>query len=31
MTTGGEFNALNGSYKTFDAEALRVQLQYNFF
>jgi hypothetical protein len=31
MTTAGLFNNLNGSYKTFDAEALRVQLQYNFF
>jgi polyhydroxyalkanoate synthesis regulator phasin len=31
MTLGGEFNALNGSYKTFNAEALRIQLQYNFF
>jgi phosphate-selective porin/polyhydroxyalkanoate synthesis regulator phasin len=31
MTTSGEFNNLNGSYKTFDADALRLQLQYNFF
>jgi phosphate-selective porin len=31
ITTSGNFNNLNGSYKTFDAEALRVQLQYNFF
>jgi phosphate-selective porin len=31
MTTSGDFNQLNGSYKTFDAEALRIQLQYNFF
>jgi phosphate-selective porin len=31
MTTGGEFNALEGSYRTFDAQALRLQLQYNFF
>lgn len=31
MTTGGAFNALNGSYRTFDAQALRIQLQYNFF
>jgi phosphate-selective porin/polyhydroxyalkanoate synthesis regulator phasin len=31
MTTSGEFNDLNGSYGTFNAEALRVQLQYNFF
>ena len=31
MTTGGAFNNLNGSYRTFDAEALRIQLQYNFF
>ncbi|MDP3088629.1 MAG: porin [Methylotenera sp.] len=31
MTTSGQFNTDNGSYKTFNAEALRVQLQYNFF
>jgi hypothetical protein len=31
MTTSGEFNALNGSYRTFEGEALRLQLQYNFF
>lgn len=31
MTTGGAFNALEGSYRTFDAQALRLQLQYNFF
>jgi phosphate-selective porin/polyhydroxyalkanoate synthesis regulator phasin len=31
ITTSGDFNAVNGSYKTFDAEALRIQLQYNFF
>jgi hypothetical protein len=31
MTTSGAFNTQNGSYKTFNAEALRVQLQYNFF
>jgi phosphate-selective porin len=31
MTTSGDFNQLNGSYRTFDAEALRIQLQYNFF
>ena len=31
MTTGGGFNALEGSYRTFDAQALRLQLQYNFF
>jgi len=31
MTTSGLFNQENGSYKTFNAEALRVQLQYNFF
>jgi hypothetical protein len=31
ITTGGAFNALNGSYKTFEGEALRIQLQYNFF
>lgn len=31
MTTGGAFNNLEGSYRTFDAQALRLQLQYNFF
>lgn len=31
MTREGGFNNLNGSYRTFDAEALRIQLQYNFF
>lgn len=31
MTTGGGFNNLNGSYRTFDAQALRLQLQWNFF
>ncbi len=31
MTTGGAFNALNGSYREFDGQALRLQLQYNFF
>lgn len=31
ITTSGLYNNLNGSYETFDAEALRVQLQYNFF
>jgi len=31
MTTAGAFNALNGSYRTFEADALRIQLQYNFF
>jgi len=31
MTTSGLYNQLNGSYETFNAEALRVQLQYNFF
>jgi len=31
MTTSGTFNTLNGSYRTFEAEALRLQLQYNFF
>jgi hypothetical protein len=31
MTTSGGFNNINGSYRTFDAEALRIQLQYNFF
>ena len=31
MTTSGTFNTLNGSYRTFEADALRLQLQYNFF
>jgi phosphate-selective porin/polyhydroxyalkanoate synthesis regulator phasin len=31
MTTSGAFNTANGSYRTFEAEALRLQLQYNFF
>lgn len=31
MTTSGLFNTENGSYQTFNADALRVQLQYNFF
>jgi phosphate-selective porin len=31
MTTGGAFNASEGSYRTFDGQALRLQLQYNFF
>jgi phosphate-selective porin len=31
MTTGGAYNTLNGSYQQFEAEALRMQLQYNFF
>lgn len=31
MTTAGGFNNLNGSYRTFDADAIRLQLQYNFF
>ena len=31
MTTAGLFNDENGSYQTFKAEALRIQLQYNFF
>ncbi len=30
MTTSGQYNNDNGSYQTFNAEALRVQLQYNF-
>ena len=30
MTTSGKFNTENGSYQTFNAEALRIQLQYNF-
>ncbi len=31
ITTGGAFNSLNGSYREFDGQALRLQLQYNFF
>jgi phosphate-selective porin len=31
MTTSGGFNNLEGSYRTFDGQALRLQLQYNFF
>jgi len=31
MTTSGDFNQLNGSYAPFNAEAIRIQLQYNFF
>jgi hypothetical protein len=31
MTTSGAFNTANGSYRTFEGEALRLQLQYNFF
>jgi phosphate-selective porin/polyhydroxyalkanoate synthesis regulator phasin len=31
MTTSGGFNNIEGSYRTFDAQALRLQLQYNFF
>jgi len=31
MTTSGDFNTQNGSYRTFNADALRIQLQYNFF
>jgi polyhydroxyalkanoate synthesis regulator phasin len=31
MTTAGDFNAVNGSYTPFNAEAIRIQLQYNFF
>ena len=31
MTTAGAHAALNGAYRTFEAEALRMQLQYNFF
>jgi hypothetical protein len=30
-TARGDFNTLNGSYRRFEAEALRLQLQYNFF
>jgi phosphate-selective porin len=31
MTTSGAFNTLNGSYQQFESDALRLQLQYNFF
>lgn len=31
MTTGGALNNLEGSYRQLNAEALRLQLQYNFF
>ncbi len=31
MTTAGAHAAVNGAYRTFEAEALRIQLQYNFF
>jgi phosphate-selective porin len=31
ITSGGGFQNLNGSYQTFDGQALRLQLQYNFF
>ncbi len=31
MTNVGLHNNLNGSYRIFEAEALRLQLQYNFF
>ena len=31
MTTAGAYNTLVGSYQEFEAEALRLQLQYNFF
>jgi polyhydroxyalkanoate synthesis regulator phasin len=31
ITTSGDFNMTNGSYRTFNADALRIQLQYNFF
>jgi hypothetical protein len=31
MTTSGDLNQLNGSYAKFNAEAIRLQLQYNFF
>jgi phosphate-selective porin len=30
-SNGGEFNNVNGSYRNFEAQALRLQLQYNFF
>jgi phosphate-selective porin len=31
MSTAGSYAATNGAYRTFEAEALRIQLQYNFF
>jgi phosphate-selective porin len=31
IPASGDFNTANGSYQMFDAEALRLQLQYNFF
>jgi len=31
ITTAGQFNTDMGSYRRFEAEALRLQLQYNFF
>jgi len=31
MSTAGAHAALNGAYRTFEADALRIQLQYNFF
>jgi phosphate-selective porin len=31
IPSSGDFNQANGSYQMFDAEALRLQLQYNFF
>ena len=31
ITTAGQFNTDRGSYRRFEAEALRIQLQYNFF
>jgi polyhydroxyalkanoate synthesis regulator phasin len=31
MSTAGAHAALNGAYRTFEAEAIRIQLQYNFF
>ncbi len=31
MSTAGSYAALNGAYRTFEAEAIRIQLQYNFF
>jgi phosphate-selective porin len=31
MTTGGVYTTTNGAFREFEAEALRLQLQYNFF
>jgi hypothetical protein len=31
MSTAGSYAAMNGAYRSFEAEAIRIQLQYNFF